>query len=156
VLALVLAAATLVPDNLFYLMLIGGVPLKYVALFYVIIDLSFVAVGENIGGHIAHMGGAAVGYLFIRQLKTGNDFSQIFNQVVNFFRRPFEKKTTKKGTIIPMRTIAGADKPKSASTVAPLSPQERVDQILDKINARGVQSLTDEEKTFLDNFSRKK
>ena len=45
----------------------------------------------NSGGHIAHIGGALFGYLYIKQLQKGKDLSVNFNnftqQLINIFRK---------------------------------------------------------------------
>ncbi|MDB5012142.1 MAG: rhomboid family intrarane serine protease, partial [Daejeonella sp.] len=77
VLAVTVAAATLVPDFTIRLLLIGSVRLKYFALFYVLISFLSIA-GSNAGGYIAHLGGAFLGYIYIKALQNGNDWSKLF------------------------------------------------------------------------------
>ena len=70
VFSIVAGSATLLPNYTFYLLFLGPVRIKYIALFYIL--LSFLDVtGSNAGGEIAHLGGALIGYLFIRQLQNG-------------------------------------------------------------------------------------
>jgi membrane associated rhomboid family serine protease len=57
VLAIVVGTATLLPNYTLRLFLFGNVPLKYLALFMIVIDLLSLA-GNNAGGHFAHLGGA--------------------------------------------------------------------------------------------------
>ena len=65
VFSIVAGSATLLPNYTFYLLFLGPVRIKYIALFYIL--LSFLDVtGSNAGGEIAHLGGAMIGYLFIR------------------------------------------------------------------------------------------
>ena len=53
--AVLVAAATLLPDYTFFLLFFGPVKIKYIALIYIII--SFLgSVGENAGGNVAHLG----------------------------------------------------------------------------------------------------
>ena len=64
VFSIVVGSATLLPNYTFYLLLLGPVRIKYIALFYVL--LSFLDVtGNNAGGEIAHLGGAFIGYLYL-------------------------------------------------------------------------------------------
>ena len=66
VFAIVMAAATLLPDYSFNFMFIGQIKIKYIAAFYLV--LSFIStVGLNAGGNLAHLGGGLLGYLFITQ-----------------------------------------------------------------------------------------
>ena len=70
VFSVVAGSATLLPNYTFYLLFLGPVRIKYIALFYIL--LSFLNItGSNAGGEIAHIGGALIGYLFIKQLQNG-------------------------------------------------------------------------------------
>jgi len=58
--AVLVAAATLLPDYTFFLLFFGPVKIKYIALLYIVI--SFLgSVGENAGGNVAHLGGPLMG-----------------------------------------------------------------------------------------------
>src|SRR6056297_2983346 len=58
IMAVFVGIAAYTPNYTVYLPLIGGVKLKYIALFYVILDFISIRSGVNSGGHIAHLGGA--------------------------------------------------------------------------------------------------
>ena len=73
VMAIMVAAATYVPNFVVRLMFLGNVKLKYIAMVYFGLDLIRIQ-SENSGGHIAHIGGALFGYFFIVQLKKGKAF----------------------------------------------------------------------------------
>lgn len=135
VMAIVVATATLLPDYTIQLLLFGSVRLKYLAIVYVILDIITMA-GGNAGGSIAHLGGAALGYIYILQLRKGNDWSKLF------MPRPKLKP-------IPNRS------PKSKSNTVRLPDQDAIDLILDKISKSGYESLTKEEKQQLFNASKK-
>ena len=74
--AIMVATATLLPDYQLGILFIGPVRLKWIALVVILLDLINVN-GSNAGGHIAHLGGAAFGYVFIRLLRNGTDLSAI-------------------------------------------------------------------------------
>jgi hypothetical protein len=154
VFAIVVAAATLMPDHQFYLLLLGPVKIKYIAIFYV--AMSFVgSIGPNAGGDIAHLGGALVGFIYVRQLQKGVDLGSWIQSVLDFFRsffiRPKVKVTHRSAPRTRPRAKAGSSKPTPASTGV---PQDEIDAILDKISAKGYESLTKEEKQKLFNASR--
>ena len=70
--AIMVGSATLLPDYTFYLLFLGPVKIKYIAGVYIF--LSFLgSVGENAGGEIAHLGGALMGFVYIKQLQAGVD-----------------------------------------------------------------------------------
>ena len=66
VLAVFIAAAAYVPNQevSFWLVRAFSVKIKYVAIAFVIIDLLSIP-ASNAGGHIAHLGGALFGYLYL-------------------------------------------------------------------------------------------
>ena len=80
------------------LLLIGNIKLWHIAVFYLVIDLISLSY-TNVGGHIAHLGGALFGYLYASQLKKGTDitkgFTSLMDSIVNLFKAkkntPFKK-----------------------------------------------------------------
>jgi membrane associated rhomboid family serine protease len=135
VMAIVFAAATLVPEFTLSLLLIGPVKLKYLALAIALID--FISIGfSNPGGSISHLGGALLGFVYIKQLQAGNDWSKIF------------KKRTR------MKIVRPEKRTKPAVSAA-LPDQDVIDGILDKISKSGYESLTKQEKEQLFKASNK-
>jgi hypothetical protein len=101
---------------------------------------------DNTGGHLAHLGGALFGFIYIKLLQSGTDVTKPFSAVLNSFanlfkpknKTPFKKvhrNTTKKG----INSFQGN---KDVT-------QKQIDDILDKISKSGYDSLTKEEKEFL-------
>ena len=74
VMAIVIAVATLVPNQEVYMLFFGRVKLKYLAIAIVVLDLISIPI-DNAGGHIAHLGGAFIGFLFIRYYRKGTDIT---------------------------------------------------------------------------------
>lgn len=143
IMAVLFAIATYAPYMQVRLLLIGSVKIWHIAVFYLVVDLISLSF-SNVGGHIAHLGGALFGYLYSSQLKNGTDitkhFSSFVDGLVNLFRgrksAPFKKvhKNTR------------YTKPKP---VAKDKTQQQIDEILDKISKSGYDSLTKAEKEFL-------
>jgi membrane associated rhomboid family serine protease len=129
VMAIIVATATLLPDYTIFLFLIGPVRLKWLVLFYVILDFLGIA-SLNAGGEISHLGGALFGFVYIKQLQRGNDW-------VGFLNKLFRKK--------PKLTVVSGGGGKKANKPS----QEEIDRILDKISASGPDSLTKQEKEIL-------
>ena len=75
VLALITAIATYVPNYSVHLTFLGRVKLKHIAIFSILLDIISIPKG-NAGGHIAHLGGALYGFLYVQQLKSGKDWSR--------------------------------------------------------------------------------
>lgn len=140
VLAVIVAIATYKPNYSVQFPIIGIVKLKHIAIFSIIIDLLSIPNG-NSGGHIAHLGGALFGYLYVKQLEKGNDFSIRFskwlNSLVNLFKpKPKFKSVNRRKTDIQFNTE------KSAQQIA-------VDIVLEKISKSGYESLNKKEKETL-------
>ncbi len=136
VMAVIVAAAILVPDYELMLLLLGRVKLKYLALGAFILS-SVIDFSVNSGGKIAHFGGALYGILFITQYKKGTDISGKFGDFIESIGRFLTFKRRKK-------------KPKSKGKVVHMyDKQRRIDEILDKISRSGYDSLSKDEKDFL-------
>jgi membrane associated rhomboid family serine protease len=126
-----------------------NVKLWYIGAFVVLMDLIQLPASGNAGGHLAHLGGALLGYWYARQLTNGIDigagFSRFLDSISNFFKR-----SEKKG---PLKTVYKNQK--SGSTVSSKesydkqSRQKKIDAILDKISTSGYESLSKAEKDFL-------
>lgn len=153
VMAIVVVSGMIAPDYSFRLLLIGDVKLKYIVMALILIDL-FAIGGYNTGGHFAHIGGIIMGWIFVSQLRSGNDWSEGVNNVVdkveNLFRAEKVPATTARQTRL---VVKRNYKKKDTSQMSPTEVQSRVDSILDKIKDKGYNSLTDEERDFLHNAS---
>lgn len=157
VLAIVVGAATLLPNFAFNLILIGPVRIKYIAAFLVLLSISG-AVGDNAGGNIAHIGGAVLGWVFIRQLQRGTDLGRPVHAVIGFFSRLFSRRPKLKVTHRNAGASTTASAPKGGGSAFGASgkpSQNEIDRILDKISSSGYESLSKEEKQKLFQASQK-
>lgn len=147
VMAIAIATTTLSPGYRIFPMLNGGIPLWVLTTIFVIID--FASIPEvNSGGHIAHLGGAAIGFVFMRQLRKGNDWSSWMNSFFTWVNNLFVPK--KKEIRKPLRkeyhyNTKGIQPYKKVPHIT----QKRIDEILDKINQQGYRFLSEEEKEIL-------
>jgi membrane associated rhomboid family serine protease len=133
VMAVIVATATLLPDYTIPLFIIGPVKLKWLAIAYVIFDFISIA-GPNAGGEIAHLGGALIGFIYIKRLQKGHDW---ISSITNLFKAGPRLSN--------MKVVARNNAKKGPSRPR----QEDVDQILDKISKSGYESLNKEEKEIL-------
>ena len=111
-----------------------NIKLLYIAIFLLLMDIIQIPV-DNSGGHIAHLGGALIGFLMFRSFK-GIDFVDIYT---NLSTRKNNKKIKRN------KTFSGSN-----------FDQKKIDSILDKISESGYESLTKEEKNYLFKASNKK
>ena len=162
VMAIVVASGMIAPNYIMHLLFLGAVKLKYIVTALVFIDMISLANGENTGGHFAHLGGALFGLFYIMRLREGNDLAVPVNNMIdkvrNFFKGTAQKKDKRKGPRMVYKNTSKANKRArgNAASDSPLqSHQERIDSILEKIKQSGMESLSEEEKDFLFNASKK-
>lgn len=148
--AIVVGTAVLLPNYTFFLLFFGPVKIKYIALFYVILSLLYVRQGVNLGGNIAHLGGALMGFIYIKQLQAGVNWGGWITVTLDWFKDLFKEKPKVKVTY-------RSDEPQKAKSkkFASKTSQEEIDAILDKISDHGYESLTKDEKEKLFNASKK-
>lgn len=153
IIAVLAAIATYSPNMEWRLLLIGNVKLKYIAIFFVALDVLFID-GGNSGGRLAHLGGAVFGFLYSVSLKKGNDWANGFYAVTNFFRELIKPR--------PKMKVASRSKGYKAQHYTPDNKSaedkkhaQKIDAILDKISRSGYDSLTKAEKEFLFNASKR-
>ena len=145
IMALVIASATLLPNYEIVLAIFGRIKLKYVGLAYLIIDL-FSMMGSNAGGSVAHLGGALIGFLAIKQIQAGNDWSNMVIPINNFIDKLFTRKNK-------LKIVHRSEQQAQASKA--IISQAEVDQVLEKITKSGYDSLSKSEKELLFKASKK-
>ncbi len=147
VLAVLIAIATYVPNYHMNLLLVGRVKLQHIAIFFIVVDILSVQ-GTNPGGHIAHLGGALWGFLYIQLLKRNMNLSSLLK---------FPKITFKKG---PRKAYSNPQykRPESDDEYnrRRVKEQHEVDRILEKISKSGYASLSKREKEQLFKNSNKR
>ena len=169
--AVMIGAAVLVPNYQFNLILIGPVKIIWIALVYFLLNFYGMSAGANVGGQIAHIGGAVIGYFYVTQLQKGTDFGSWIISSMNWIKNLFKPKPKIRVTYRNPNPSSGKGSKKSSSSrkssasakkgKASSSPsaqegetsQEEIDAILDKISDKGYESLSKEEKQKLFNAS---
>ncbi|MEO6219173.1 MAG: rhomboid family intramembrane serine protease [Ginsengibacter sp.] len=148
IMAIAVATTALAPDYRFFRMLNGGIPIWVLTLLYIIIDFAGIGSG-GAAYHLAHLAGGAAGFLFIIFLRRGHDLSAWMNRFYFWFMNLFnpEKKiVTAQATKEKLFYKTGTQKPFVKRAII---TQQRVDEILDKINQKGYHLLSEEEKNIL-------
>lgn len=149
VMAVLIFMATYSPD-LEVRIIFFNVKLRYLGIAFVLLDVIQIPYG-NAGGHLAHLGGAALGYLYVKRLDQGVDiglpFENFTNRVLNLFKKQSKLKTVHK-----RKASSNSKKKVTAQEV----DQSKIDSILDKISKSGYDSLTQKEKDFLFQAGKKK
>ena len=119
-----------------------NIKLKYIGVLFFVFDIIQIPYG-NAGGHIAHIGGAILGFFYARNLINGRDIGSGFENLWKFFLKKRRKKATNKFP----RDINKINKKPETSY-----KQKSIDEILDKISKSGYESLSDKEKDFLNRY----
>ncbi|MCS7027761.1 MAG: rhomboid family intramembrane serine protease [Bacteroidia bacterium] len=161
VMAILTALATLIPNQRIVLFLFGEIKMKWFTLIVFAIDFLMIG-GNNAGGHIAHIGGAIWGFLYITLLKRGIDIYMPFQR---FFAQLKQYRTRKKGMKIVHSAYSVEYQSKagyisehiervqvSSQNDDEIPTQEEIDRILDKILEKGIHSLTKKERETLSKF----
>ncbi len=128
VMAVIVATATLVPDYTIPMMFFGAVKLKWLAIVYLLIE---VLLDSSPAGVFTLLGGALMGFVYIKQLRRGNDWGASFGNI-------FKPKSRLKVSVN-HAFKASNNKPR----------EEEIDRILDKISQSGYDSLNKQEKEIL-------
>ena len=151
VMALAIATTMVSPKYKIFPMIGGGIPLWALTALYVISDLATVSISDT-GNLVAHLAGAFAGFLFIVFLRRGYDCSEWMSNFFDWVNNLFNPDKPKKGKDIKDELFY---KSSSAPYKKTLNvTQQRVDEILDKINQKGYNFLTDEEKELLKRASK--
>lgn len=147
VLAVAMATTTLSPNHRFFTRIRNGIPIWVLMGVYILIDFASIA-SDGAAYSIAHLGAILAGFLFVVLLRKGKDGSiwmnNFYSWIMNLFnpyKKPSREKTREK-----VFYETGNRKPfnKTAHIT-----QQRIDEILDKINQKGYHFLTEEEKNIL-------
>ncbi|GAA4410806.1 rhomboid family intramembrane serine protease [Nibrella viscosa] len=143
-------AATLLPNYTFHLLFFGPVRIKYIVFFFIVLSFAQ-SIGPNAGGNLAHLGGAIMGFVFIKLLQNGTDLGRPIYWVADGWQGLFKKKPAVKVSYR-QRSNANAHTSTYASPGASsisMPDQDEIDAILDKISRSGYESLSREEKQKL-------
>lgn len=148
VMAIVFAAAFYRPNTEVFLFFLFRVKIIYIALFIFILDFIGITGDSNPGGHIAHIGGALMGYFFAKQYLQGRDITKWLNKIIDSIVNL--SKPSKKMKVKHKKKESDYEYNERKN-----NQSEEIDRILDKIKAAGYSSLTKEEKKRLFDASNK-
>jgi len=132
--AVAIACAVYAPNMPVNLFFFGSFPLKWIVLIFFLIS-TVIDFSINTGGKVAHLGGAFFGLAYAWQLRKGNDWMRVFS----FKPRPTAK--IKQMKVVQKKTE---------------NEEKTLNEILDKINRSGYESLSKQEKETLQKIASKK
>ncbi|MGR3811134.1 rhomboid family intramembrane serine protease [Jiulongibacter sp. NS-SX5] len=143
--AVMFATVTLIPDYEFYFFRRFYIKIKYIALAFLVFSFFTPTSG------LLNLGGAFLGYLYIKMLRLGIDLGAPIESVFGWFGslgKPKPKRTfkMKKYSHSAVGKKGGFSIPEEEDYVP---DQEEVDALLDKISMSGYESLSKKEKERL-------
>jgi hypothetical protein len=119
---------------------------KYFVIGYVVLEVLAVGGASNVA-HLAHLGGAAMGLLYLL-VEDKLPIDAIFDRIGGLFKRAPAPRVVQGGRKV---DATYEDLPDDDDAVT----QEMIDRILDKISKSGYQNLTEREKKILFEASKK-
>jgi membrane associated rhomboid family serine protease len=153
-----IAYAMFFPDNLIYVYFLIPVKAKYLIGFLVIIEFFSVDSASSNVAHLAHLGGALFGFLYIMFDKNS------YVGLKNIFRKSYYNKTNSGKSIFDRFSFKSKNTLKNAEDAKFYDlkndrtdevTQQEIDAILDKISQSGYQNLSEKEKKILFEASKK-
>jgi membrane associated rhomboid family serine protease len=147
IIAVAFATTTYAPGYRLFPMIGGGIPLWVMTVVFCIIDIFYLTAKS--AWFFPHIAAALTGILFVQGLKSGNDWGVWMNDLYDWFVNLFNPKK-KVSARRPVKqevfyNTRGQQPFKKTSNLT----QQRIDEILDKINLKGYERLTEEEKELL-------
>jgi membrane associated rhomboid family serine protease len=147
IVAIAIGATAFAPKYKLFPMIGGGIPLWIMTAIFCIIDVFYLK--DKSAWFFPHVTAAFVGFLFVQSLKRGSDWGRWMNNFYDWFTNLF----TPKKKVSPRRPVKqevfyntrGHQPFKKTTNLT----QQRIDEILDKINVKGYEKLTEEEKELL-------
>jgi membrane associated rhomboid family serine protease len=132
------------PINVF--LLPAPIAAKWLVTFIVAISLVLALLPTSDGvAHLAHLGGFATGFLYLKAA----------DWRLGRAERTLRRRSEPSVLVHPGRAARASDAPKPPRRSERDPAQAEVDRVLDKISARGIDSLTPAERRFLAEMSRK-
>lgn len=146
--ALAAAVTSINPQYRIFRNIGTGLPIWILAAVFLV--LKFLDIARSLNPYpFAYLAAAAAGYLFVYYLKRGKDASVWMNKSYDTLSNLFTPSKKSAATLPVKEKIfynSGNREPYKKTAII---TQKRVDDILDKINQRGYDYLTEEEKTIL-------
>jgi len=143
-----LAFGMLYPDTPIFIYFLLPIRAKYFVIFYILIEVYAGVTGTADGvAHFAHLGGAAVGFVYLMVDRKRLPFKNVWS-------RAKQRLAHSEYAVHTHRDVSDANYYELHNDEDGVS-QQQIDEILDKISQHGYQSLTEDEKKILFAASKK-
>lgn len=149
--ALAISTAVISPKYKIFPLINGGIPLWILSAIFVLIHFTTSGISHP-GFAAADVAGGLMGFVFVWQMKKGNDWSDWMINLVNWVNDLFNPEKKHRKSVEKQRLYYKTTQQPFQKT--PHVTQQRIDDLLDKINQKGYNFLSDEEKDFLKKASK--
>ena len=149
--ALAISTAVISPKYKIFPLINGGIPLWILSAIFVVIHFTTSGISHP-GFAAADVAGGLMGFVFVWQMKKGNDWSDWMINLVNWVNDLFNPEKKHRKSVEKQRLYYKSTQQPFQKT--PHVTQQRIDDLLDKINQKGYNFLSDEEKDFLKKASK--
>lgn len=149
--AVLVAFAMMFPDR--YIFVYFLLPIKAKYLIVALIAFGIFSIGDQSAvANLAHLGGAAAGFIYVVYLSRRFPFQGTVERIGWWMNsRRFRSKEEPNHEVVDAKVFDINERPKTEQELNQL----KIDEILDKISRGGYQSLTEEEKKILFEASKK-
>ncbi len=146
VMAIAIVTTIISPNYRIFPLIGGGLPLWALTALFLIINFATISISDT-ATLVSNIAGAFTGVLFMIFLRMGSDWSEWMNKFFDWVNNLFNPNKPKKGKNIKEELFYRSEGVPYKKT--PHITQQRIDEILDKINQEGYSKLTEEEKEML-------
>ena len=153
ILAVAIATTIISPNYKIFPMLNGGIPLWVITLIFAGLDYGFIH-GQGTGVLIAHLAGGLSGAFYVGRLRAGSDWGLWMHHLYDWFFSLFDPAKRKLSRTEIRKELFYQQGSQAPFKKTPIVTQQRIDEILDKINQHGFHYLSEEEKEYLKNASK--
>lgn len=149
IIGMLAASVLLYPDMPVSIPIFGRVKVQNLLIAQMILLLFLLVVVQDIGSVVAQMGGMGFGFLYAWQFKKGRDWMRLG-------RRKGRKSGTEQEQMrrIQVKMMHGRALQDDEYNFLRKEREATLDELLDKISAKGMGSLSKEEKALLDRYSK--
>lgn len=147
ILGVAVAATVISPQYRLFPMIGNGIPLWLLTVAFVIIDLASISASTYM--FFVHGAAGLTGFFFARAMLKGSDWSAWMNNLYDRITHLFQPRETTKRRMVRKEEVFYNTRGKQPFVRKGNVTQQRIDEILDKINQKGYQKLTEEERDLL-------
>lgn len=156
IMAIAVGVTTIAPRYRIFPLLKGGISLWIITLLFAVLSIGSLVASSTYGYTYIPVlaGGAFAGWIYMTQWKKGNDWGSGFNKLAFKFTHVFHPASQRINPDDFKKKTSSADADQQPFRRIGKVPEQRLNEILDKINENGLSSLSPDERDTLLRASR--